>query len=193
MRNILFLCIVLFLCSCNRKHKLITDDDILESTLRLPVSPYNYANQLLPDFFSNQFIQIQNNANPLNPITDWGATLGRVLFYDSLLSRNYTISCATCHVQSVGFTDTAQFSTGFEGKQTKRHSMSLLNATYYQSGRFFWDERAATLEDQVLQPIEDSIEMGMSMAELIARINTTTYYPIFLRRHLVISQFRQIQ
>jgi cytochrome c peroxidase len=58
---------------------------------------------------------LQSNARPENPTTDAGATLGRVLFYDRRLSRNDAISCASCHVQQFGFTDTAQFSTGFNG------------------------------------------------------------------------------
>jgi len=64
------------------------------------------------------------------------------------------------------------------GGATHRHSMALANAVYYTNGRFFWDERAATLEEQVLQPIQDSIEMGMTLPEVIQRISATAYYPI---------------
>jgi cytochrome c peroxidase len=75
-----------------------------------------------------------------NPITDAGATLGRVLFYDRRLSVNDRVSCASCHQQRFGFSDTARFSRGFAGALTPRHSMALAYARVYPNGRFFWDE-----------------------------------------------------
>ena len=112
-----------------------------------------------------------------NPITDEGATLGRVLFYDKRLSANDTVSCSSCHHQEYGFSDPEQFSKGFNGERTRRHSMSLANARYYRSGRFFWDERAATLEDQVLMPIQDEVEMGMTLDALEPKLAATAFYP----------------
>src|SRR5690606_13559187 len=126
----------------------------------------------------NQFIQIVDNTPADNPVTDWGATLGRVLFYDKNLSLNNTISCASCHHQQFGFTDTAILSIGFEGGHTQRHAMALTNARYYLNGRFFWDERAASLEQQVLMPVQDTVEMGMTIPQVIQRLNTKPYYPI---------------
>ncbi|WP_321538860.1 cytochrome-c peroxidase [Flavobacterium piscinae] len=72
-----------------------------------------------------------------NPITNDGATLGRVLFYDKKLSANETIACASCHKQDKGFSDEAILSVGFNGETTGRHSMTLINARFYQRGRFF--------------------------------------------------------
>lgn len=158
-----------------------TEMEILNKELSLPSKPYNYANLNTPSFFNSQFVNIQNNTTTSNPITDWGATLGRVIYYDKLLSANKTIACASCHLQQFGFTDTAKLSTGFSGGFTGRHSMSLINATYYINGRFFWDERAATLEEQVLKPIQDSIEMGMTLDLLVSRMKNTTYYPILFK------------
>lgn len=115
-----------------------------------------------------------------NPVTNAGATLGRVLFYDKRLSVNDTISCGSCHRQANGFDDPARFSVGFQGGRTPRHSMALANARYYTRGRFFWDERAATLEAQVLQPIQDSIEMGMTLPQLTAKLGAVDFYgPLF--------------
>ena len=71
------------------------------------------------------FILGQNLAN--NPITDDGATLGRVLFYDTKLSANDEVSCASCHHQENAFSDPERFSEGFDGGLTKRNSMSLSN------------------------------------------------------------------
>jgi cytochrome c peroxidase len=99
------------------------------------------------------------------------------LFYDKLLSANNTTSCGSCHIQQLGFADPNQLSVGFQGGFTTRRSMGLSNAKYYQRGHFFSDERAATLEDQVLQPIENSIEMGNSLSTLIPQMAQTAYYP----------------
>jgi cytochrome c peroxidase len=118
-----------------------------------------------------------DNTPTNNPITDHGATLGRVLFYDTRLSANNTTSCGSCHMQEFGFSDTARFSVGLNGERTKRHSMALGNARFYSSGRFFWDERAATLEEQVLMPIQDKVEMGMTLGELTAKLQQTKFYP----------------
>ena len=118
-----------------------------------------------------------DNTPPTNPITNAGATLGRVLFYDTFLSANNTTSCGSCHLQGFGFADPRQLSSGFQFGLTKRRSMGLSNTKFYQRRRFFSDERAATLEDQVLQPIQDSIEMGNNLSTLIPQMAKTTYYP----------------
>jgi cytochrome c peroxidase len=118
-----------------------------------------------------------DNTPATNPITNAGATLGRVLFYDKLLSANNTTSCGSCHIQQLGFADPNQFSFGFQRGLTNRRSMGLSNAKFYQRGHFFSDERAATLEEQVLQPIQDSIEMGNNLPTLIPQMAKTPYYP----------------
>ncbi|MEL7530255.1 MAG: cytochrome c peroxidase [Bacteroidota bacterium] len=143
----------------------------------LPAILYNYANIALPQHFNNQAIQNLDNTPADNPITDSGATLGRVLFYDKELSLNRTIACASCHLQEFGFTDSAQFSLGFESGLTGRNSMGLSNARFYPNGQFFWDERALTLEHQVLMPIQDEVEMGMSLDSLELRLQSIEYYP----------------
>ena len=142
---------LMLMSSCKEEPSFISDEEILRVHLNLPSQVANYSSPQLPVFFNDQFITIQNNTPTTNPTTNWGATLGRVLFYDKQLSKNNTISCASCHQQGHGFADTAQLSIGFTGGNTHRHSMALTNAVYYSSGRFFWDERAATLEEQVLQ------------------------------------------
>lgn len=115
-----------------------------------------------------------------NPVTNAGATLGRVLFYDKRLSVNDTVACASCHVQAAGFGDTRRFSVGFQGALTTRHSMGLANVRYYIPGRFFWDERAPTLEAQVLQPIQNSSEMGSSLPQVVTKLSGQAFYgPLF--------------
>ena len=142
--------------------------------LNLPVTPFEY-NVSLPNFYANNVANIDNSpAN--NPITNNGATLGRVLFYDKNLSINRTVACASCHKQSEGFSDSRILSIGFAGGSTGRHGMTILNARYYQRGRFFWDERAATLEDQVLQPLQDTVEMGLTANQISERVAEQPYY-----------------
>lgn len=115
-------------------------------------------------------------------ITDEGATLGRVLFYDVNLSINNTISCSSCHKQKFAFGDTARASTGVNGT-TDRHSMRLVNSRFSDEPRFFWNERAATLEVQTTQPIQDHKEMGFSgvggdpsLSVLITKLQAIAYY-----------------
>jgi cytochrome c peroxidase len=122
----------------------------------------------------------EDNSPRNNGVTDAGATLGRVLFYDARLSADDQVSCASCHRQEFGFADTARFSRGIGGALTRRHTMALANARYYRGGRFFRDERAATLEKQVLQPIADSAEMGLSLGAMEVKLRLTPYYaPLF--------------
>lgn len=159
--------------------------NLTESELNLPAVPFDYTTINLPEHLTNNSLRgpgqnaaIDNDNTPSdNLVTDAGATLGRVLFYDKKLSANGTISCATCHQQENGFSDDAIFSTGFEGGLTRRHSMSLVNAAWYGRGRYFWDERAATLEEQVLMPLQDRVEMGMTLEEVIAVVQDQSYYP----------------
>ncbi|UTW68135.1 cytochrome-c peroxidase [bacterium SCSIO 12643] len=158
------------------------DNQMLSEYLNLPSSPYNYQGITLPGYLGNTNILIHDNTPADNPVTDEGATLGRVLFYDKKLSRNGTISCASCHVQEFGFSDTATLSKGFEGGLTGRHSMGLSNSRFRTNGRFFWDERAETLEDQVLMPIQDAVEMGMTLTDLVNVVDQQEYYKILFKR-----------
>jgi cytochrome c peroxidase len=145
----------------------------------LPAQPYSYAANLPPHFLAAVMLQ-QDNTPAGNPVTNAGATLGRVLFYDKRLSSNRTVSCGSCHQQAAGFSDPRNFSIGLAGGLTSRNSMGLTNARWYQRKAFFWDERAATLEDQVLHPIQNTIEMGMTLTDLIARLSTESFYgPLF--------------
>ncbi len=153
----------------------------------LPSASFKYADAdvVLPSYYTQANaplgnVAITDNTPAGNRITNAGAALGRVLFYDRRVSVNDAVSCSSCHVQAVGFADTARLSRGFAGGLTHRHSMGLSNARYYQRGRFFWDERARTLEDQVVTPIQDGTEMGMTLDNLEVKLGLTPYYaPLF--------------
>lgn len=156
-------------------------------TLQLPQQLDNYAAVALPahylsnDFSDNNPFQraaiVLDNTPADNGITDAGATLGRVLFYDKKLSANGTVACASCHQQAHAFSDSQVQSTGFEGGLTRRHSIGLANVRFYASGKFFWDERAASLEEQVLMPFQDPVEMGLTLTQLEQIVQQQSYYP----------------
>lgn len=155
------------------------------SEIDLPDTPFNYTDIDIPTHLSTNVLNgpgqnaaIDNDNTPLdNPNTDDGATLGRVLFYDTNLSANQTISCASCHKQENGFSDDEVLSIGFNGGTTRRHSMGLTNARWYARGNFFWDEREATLEEQVLEPFQDPVEMGMTLEGVVSAVQSEAFYP----------------
>ncbi len=146
----------------------------------LPTKSFRYAVEKTPSHIAASELRRSDNSHD-NPITDPGAALGRVLFYDRHLSKNNTIACASCHLQEAAFSDPRQFSRGFDQGLTGRNSMGLANLRYsvLRGARpgFFWDERAATLEAQVLMPIQDKVEMGMELAELRNKLQQLPYYP----------------
>lgn len=136
----------------------------------------NYANQSKPAYITKD-----NSAG--NSINNAKATLGRVLFYDKQLSINNTVSCGSCHIQKFAFGDTALASLGVDNGRTGRHSMRLINARFSNEEKFFWDERAATLEQQTTKPIQDHAEMGFSgqngrpgLSTLLSKIQGLDYY-----------------
>ncbi|MCX7767611.1 MAG: cytochrome-c peroxidase [Flavobacteriales bacterium] len=112
-----------------------------------------------------------------NPTTVEGARLGRYLFYDKRLSVNNSVSCASCHQQDHAFSDPRRYSEGAFGQTTRRHSMALVNVAFNPFTRFFWDGRAATLEEQVLHPIRDPEEMAHSLSQVEQILQNDPLYP----------------
>ncbi|MEO7989629.1 MAG: cytochrome c peroxidase [Chryseolinea sp.] len=138
-------------------------------------------------------------------VNDQIPTLGRVLFYDNQLSINNSVSCASCHKQSLAFADNARFSKGFENRVTSRNSMPIQNLNAFNSGFFpgndfidssavniprdgggiiitsgptlFWDGREHNLRSMVLRPISNHVEMGISdLNKLADKLETVPYY-----------------
>ncbi len=110
--------------------------------------------------------------------------LGEMLFFDPILSENKTISCTSCHKPEFAFADTSAFSIGVHGKTGKRNTPSAMNMSSREG--FFWDGRAATLEDQALFPIEDPNEMNLPIATAVWRLNNSKKY-----RSVFYSVFKQ--
>ena len=156
---------------------------ILKESLNLPKEPDNY-----------NFIASAGVSFPF--VSNSKATLGRVLFYDTKLSRNNSVSCASCHKQELAFSDDKAFSTGFDGQLTKRNSLPLAAAvnfvTSYNGGNsfvgsglqlgFLWDERANSIHELSVLAITDPIEMGMNMNELAAKLQQEEYYRILFKK-----------
>ncbi len=107
-----------------------------------------------------------------NPLTEEGVALGRALFNDPRLSINNSQSCASCHdLARAGVDNRGALSAGAEGKSGTRNAMPLFNLAWKNS--FFWDGRAATLREQVLQPIENPIEMHETLTNVVAKLQFT--------------------
>ncbi len=109
-----------------------------------------------------------------NSLTREKVELGRKLFFDPLLSRDQTLSCAGCHDPERAFTDGRAISQGVFGRKGSRSVPTLVNRGYGRA--FFWDGRISSLEEQVLQPIQDSKEMDMTLEEILTRLKKEEDY-----------------
>ncbi|WP_309641574.1 cytochrome c peroxidase [Flavobacterium sp.] len=110
-----------------------------------------------------------------NPITEEGFQLGRHLFYDPIMSRDSTISCASCHLQSTGFTHVDHdLSHGIEGKIGTRNSMALINLAW--SKDFLWDGGANHLDVQPLNPITSPVEMDETLEHVVSKLQKSEQY-----------------
>ena len=174
---VIVLSICLLFSHCKKDITSLAGSSTSEITLSLPVTTYNYSHLTLPAYLSSPGILAQINISGGNTVTDNGATLGRVLFYEKNLSKTQTISCGSCHQQSNAFSDTIALSKGFAGGLTARNTMTLMNTAYYPDGKYFWDERANTLEIQVLAPVQNVVEMGMTLDSMVSRLQQLSYYP----------------
>jgi len=134
-------------------------------------TPYSFS--ALPDDITpvSQFIPLNN------PITIEGVLLGRMLFYDSTLSKDNTIACASCHHQGYAFSDRGrQFSFGVGDSIGNRNSMALFNIPWERGG-FFWDARAPILDSQIVGPVPNVKEMHEPWSGALAKIQARPEYP----------------
>ena len=129
-------------------------------------------------FFISSFLGNENAAIKTK------ADLGKKLFSEKILSEDSSISCASCHIPEKAFADTVPFSVGIGGKLTTRNTPSVLNMK--NRPYYFWDGRAASLEEQALMPIQNPDEMGLPIEEAVSRLNASAEY-----RKLFQKIFRQ--
>jgi cytochrome c peroxidase len=155
--NIIIL-ILFFISSCSK--------DVSLETISPSATPYNLK---FPSYFGSPIISKNN------PTTKEGVILGRMLFYEKQLSGNNTMSCGSCHKQKFAFSDSTAFSMGIDGINSKRSTMALSNLAWQD--KFFWDGRAASIEEQVPSPIQNPIEMHQDLSGAINKLQATSTYP----------------
>jgi len=111
-----------------------------------------------------------------NPLSRESVELGRRLFFSKDLSRDRTLSCAGCHLPERAFTDGKPLAEGVRGQRATRRTPPILNRAWGKA--FFWDGRAATLEDQVVQPIANPVEMDLPLNEAAERASSVAGRPL---------------
>jgi cytochrome c peroxidase len=117
-----------------------------------------------------------------NPVTVETVALGKRLYFDTSLSIDKSVSCATCHDPGHGFAYAGEVSTGVGGKIGKRNSPTIINAAYYTTQ--FWDGRENTLEKQAEGPVQNPVEMAHSLAGVVVRLtNDPSYVTAFERAY----------
>ncbi|MEO6133105.1 MAG: cytochrome-c peroxidase, partial [Saprospiraceae bacterium] len=156
------LCILVVVISCQK--------DTFKTVIKapeLPATSYEYTPQ-----WGGMLI---NMVGQDLGISNAGATLGRVLFYDKILSIDNTISCGSCHHQSTAFSDEVRQSSGINNQKTDRNAPAISNL--YDDKLLFWDGRASSIKDLVLKPVRNHKEMGMEdMNFLVKKIKAAPYY-----------------
>lgn len=173
--------LVLVLIACERIPEQRTGDPpMCAPDVPAVVTGYTDADAPIPAHFLSSpegTVAFSDRTPPDRRTTNWGAMLGRVLFYDVRLSEDDRVACASCHHQALGFGDTLPRSPGIRGRLSHRRTLALANARFNAYGRYFWDERAPSLEAQVLMPIADTLEMGLSLDSMEVRLRRTDFYP----------------
>lgn len=136
-----------------------------------PISPEDGPTPYVwedPLFFQQMIIPEDNQ------FTVEGIQLGRMLFYDERLSGDNTQSCASCHFQATAFGDSSRFSTGIDGSIGTRQGMTLINLGYQFN--YFWDARSETLEEQIIEPVINPIEMNTTWHDVMEKIKEDESY-----------------
>ncbi len=176
------LALALAACGGGEARRAATPAGVAEFTTVDFANVAEYSAPALPAYF-DRTVAALDHSPASNPPNDRVATLGRVLFYDLRLSTNNRASCATCHRQALGFTDSMRFSNGISGAATTDfHAMRLGNLRYWKPGSTFWDRRAASVEAQASHPFHSLVEMGWGGAAggfdaLTRKMSATSYYP----------------
>lgn len=122
-----------------------------------------------------------------NPLTEEGISLGRMLFYDPILSADSTQACGSCHVQEFAFTDNGKrFSVGIDSIQGDRNAMAVINVAWIEN--LFWDGRAKGVEGQAFGPVVNPVEMHETWENVVEKLKKHSIYP-----DLFTKTFRQTE
>ncbi len=181
------LSLLVFLAACGKNSNLVVREDGNDQEIQAAFEAFNgipfahHYHQEIPSYLTNLGMVVPQ-------VDDHKAALGRVLFYDKNLSKDRSISCASCHKQDKAFSDDVAFSVGVEGRLTSRNSMPLANvasfsAHYSQMGvnqnqpMLLWDDHVPDVAQQSRLTFANPLEMDMEMSEVIARVKEMPYYP----------------
>ncbi len=134
----------------------------------------------IPELFQQKLIAPVIPSN--NPLTEEGIALGKKLFFDKILSKNNTQSCATCHDPKKAFTDETRFSDGVDGVFGKRNSMPIFNLAWNFDERFAWDGKELSLERQALEPVRNPIEMHSKWTNVAQKLQNHAEYPTLFQQ-----------
>lgn len=176
LSSLLILLFVTLLISCQKESSTTT------TTLK-PNLPDNVFEYTITKGADGRLINLKNfiRDDSKTTFSNNSATLGRVLFYDKLLSLNNSISCGSCHLQELAFTDGTALSSGFKNTKTSRNTMGILNPILNHN--LFWDSRASTMFELALNPVFDHIEMGMIDVRMLEdKLQNTSYYPALFKK-----------
>jgi cytochrome c peroxidase len=149
---------------------------VIKSTVAILNFPYFCAMNRLRLFVTGAFVAAFLGLNFQDPLPTSSEKLGERLFFDPILSLDSTISCSSCHIPEFAFCDTALVSKGVGGSLGKRNSPGITNMKF--RAHFFFDGRAATLEQQVLMPVRDPLEMRFSAAQVVERLRRHREYSL---------------
>ena len=144
------------------------------------------VNLKIPEIFQQKLIAPVVPTN--NPLTEEGISLGKKLFFDPILSKNNTQSCASCHDPKNAFTDDARFSEGIDGKLGTRNSMPLFNLAWNFDERFMWDGKELSIERQAFSPVRNPIEMHSDWKNVAKKLQEHTEYPTLFQQAFGISK-----
>lgn len=167
IRVLSFMCMLIAFFALNacKKDPVVTDicgENLAINWDTIPYAPTPYQLQV-PVYFPDIVVPSDN------PLTVEGIALGRKLFYDPILSNDSTQSCASCHAQTFGFTDSGKrYSKGIDQIEGTRNAMPLFNLMY--TTKFFWDGSTSSIEAQALKPVENPVEMHETWPDAICKI-----------------------
>ncbi|WP_028892189.1 cytochrome-c peroxidase [Tenacibaculum sp. 47A_GOM-205m] len=134
----------------------------------------------IPEIFQQKLIAPIIPTN--NPLTEEGIALGKKLFFDPILSKDNTQSCASCHNPKKAFTDNTRFSEGVDGKLGTRNSMPLFNLAWNFDERFMWDGKEFSIEHQAFSPVRNPIEMHSNWKNVAEKLQEHTEYPTLFQQ-----------
>lgn len=148
---------------------------VFTSILIVTLALQHKKNEITPVFLDTPVGFPEMPASDENPLSKEGIELGRMLFYDPILSRDQTFACATCHQQKFAFSDGKRKTVGIQGNTLQRNTPGLFNLAWYP--RLFWDGRSPSIEAQVLEPVRSHDEMNLDWKTAARRIQSHPSYP----------------